>query len=103
MHQYNIRSVTCNSCSDTAIEYDNDSVSASTLDGKVCVCQSCSVLGRIDAEEYVRFYPLSSEDLSYVDFGLIVEAYEASQKRIDELYSEISSLRMKLSQQGVMA
>lgn len=95
--QYNIRTITCNACCEPAVEYDSDQVAASTLDGKVCVCKSCSVLGRLDVEEYARFIPLSSEDLSFVDFGLIVEAYEAGQKKIDEMYEQISVLRMQLT------
>lgn len=94
--EINIRQILCDSCSDVAVEFDNDKVSASTLDGKVCICQSCSALGRVDADEYIRFHLLDKDELSHVDFGLLVEAYEAGQKRLDEMYDENYNLRMQL-------
>lgn len=97
--------VTCESCSDAAVTYDFDIIAPPTLEGKVCHCQSCSALGRVSIDDEngrMMFILLEPEELSHVDFGVIVDAYEASQKRINELYSEVSSLRMKLAQQGVL-
>jgi hypothetical protein len=96
-----IITVLCDSCSETAVEYDSNETCASLLDGKIVPCKSCSVLGMIsfdyeDQVTSVRFYPLSPESLSKVDFGTMVEAYEAGQKRIDELYEEVSKLRQQV-------
>lgn len=96
----NIRSIICDSCSETALEYDNDLIAAGTLEGHTCVCQSCSAIGRISYDyeigrAHIGFFPLKSSEISHVDFGTIVEGYEAAQKKIDELMNEVSELRMK--------
>lgn len=104
---HNIFSITCDSCSETAYEFDNDAVSRHTIDGKVCPCQSCSVLGRISYDyEYerssVRFYPLTENEVSEVDFGDIVDAYEAGQKKIDSLICEVCEERAKSKEKDAL-
>lgn len=102
MFQNNIRTITCDSCCEVAVEYDNDQICVSDLDGKVYPCQSCSVLGRVSYDyEYehasVRFIALSAEEVSEVDFGVIVDGYEASQKKIDNLICEICDEQKKVA------
>lgn len=101
--QYNIRTILCDSCSDTALEYDSDMISVHTIEGKVCHCQSCSALGRVSVDDEngrVRFILLDEKEISQVEFPVLVEAYEASQDKIDELYEEISKLRMRLKEKS---
>lgn len=98
--------ITCNSCGEPAVEYDFDCIAPVTLEGKISHCLSCSALGRVSVDDEngrIQFIVLTAEEISHVDFATLVDAYEASQKIIDELYSEVSSLRMKLAQQGVLA
>lgn len=103
-----IRQITCGSCSDVAVEYDNETTCLSKLDGEVRVCQSCSVLGRVWADyEYQRmscgFSPLKKEEISHVDFGLLVEAYEAAQSKIEQLYDDIHQLRIRNKELQLLA
>lgn len=88
------REIICNSCSDVAVEFDNDVVSISDMDGTKHVCKSCSLLGRVSVDEdeghvYVKFVILTKSELSHVDFGLMVEAYEAAQDKIEQLMDEL--------------
>jgi hypothetical protein len=99
----NIRSITCESCSEPAVEYDNNTQCVDDFNGKVFHCQSCSALGRVDIDgEYnvaqVMFILLDKEEISHVEFPVLVDAYEASQKKIDELYEEVSKLKMKIKE-----
>lgn len=96
----NTASVICQSCSEPAFEYDSEVTAASSLDGKICVCQSCTAIGRISYDyEFERasvgFFPLSKKQLSHVDFATLVEAYEAAQEKINDLMDEIVRLRME--------
>lgn len=97
--QFNIRTILCDSCSDPALEYDSDMTSVHTLEGHICHCQSCSALGRISVDDEngrMQFILLNKEEMSHVEFPVLVEAYEVSQKKIDELYEENSRLRQQL-------
>jgi len=98
MYIQNIRTITCNACCEPAIEYDNNVESVDSYRGRVTHCLSCSVLGRVDIDgdedgSYVIFLPLDKKEVSHVDFGTIVDAYEAAQKKIEDLYEEVSRLR----------
>lgn len=64
------RTIYCDSCAEVAVEYEAD-VSVQQLDGKVCECESCKVLGKIlfiepdDGEwdsGYLMFRPLSERE-----------------------------------------
>jgi hypothetical protein len=97
--QYNIRSITCDSCIDPALEYDSDQIAVHTLEGKVTHCQSCSALGRVSMDDEngrMQFILLDKEEISQVEFPVLVDAYEAAQKKIDEMYEENSRLRQQL-------
>lgn len=96
--QTNLREILCNSCSDVALEYDSDVISISDLDGTKHVCKSCSLLGRVSVDEdegrmYVKFVILTHNELSHVDFGLMVEAYEAAQDKIEQLMDELYAMK----------
>jgi len=101
MYIQNIRTITCNACSESAIEYDSNAESLDSYNCMVTHCQSCSVLGRVDIDgdedgSYVIFIPLDKKEVSHVDFGIIVDAYEAAQKKIEQLYDEVYRLRAQL-------
>ncbi len=95
----NIRSVICDSCSETALEFDNDSVTAEALEGRIHCCDSCTMLGKVsydDEKGSVSLRSLTEVELSCdVEFGTLVVACEKSQKKIAELYHEIAKLRTK--------
>jgi phage/plasmid primase-like uncharacterized protein len=81
------------------MEYDSDQVAAHTLDGKVTHCRSCSALGRVSVDDEngrIQFIPLTLNEIANVGDSTLIDAYWASQKRIDELYEEVSVLRMQL-------
>ena len=93
------RDILCDSCREPALVYDTNYISVSSLEGKVCHCESCSALGRVvydDELGRVYFRLLDSDEISHVDFGVLVDAYEASQKRIAALYDEVARLRVEL-------
>ncbi len=93
------RSITCDSCSDSAVTYDTSITAVSDLEGRICHCESCTILGRVSLDDEsgrLRFILLNGEEMGNVDFPVMVDAYEASQKRIEELYEEVSKLRMQL-------
>lgn len=93
--QYNIRSVICDSCSEPALEFDNYTIGPDVLEGRVQCCESCSVLGRIsfdDERGRLDFLPLSHNEVAMQDECTLIDAYLKSQKKIDELYEEVSML-----------
>lgn len=97
------KDILCNSCSEPALTYDTSDTSASTLDGKVCHCQSCSALGRVSLDDErgrMDFILLTLNEIACVDACTLIDAYWASQKRIDELYEEVSKLRTLLKATG---
>jgi hypothetical protein len=103
MHQINIRSITCDSCCEPAVEYDNDTQCADDFNGKVFACKSCSALGRVDIDgEYnvarVSFILLGLNEVALVGDSTLIDAYWAGQKKIDSLYDEVSSLRQQLAE-----
>lgn len=88
--------ITCDSCSEPAVEYDTDVTAATSLEGKVCHCLSCSALGRVSLDDErgrMDFILLTLDEIACVDTCTLIDAYWASQKRIDELYEEVSKLR----------
>ncbi len=94
---YNIRQVTCDSCSETALEFDNDTTTAEALEGKQHVCDSCAVIGRVsydDENGSVKLSALTEMELvCSVDFSIMLDAYQKSQERITSLYNEVSLLK----------
>ncbi len=95
--QHNIRSVTCDSCSETALEFDNDTTTAEALEGKQHVCDSCAVIGRVsydDENGSVKLLPLTEMELvCNVDFSMMLDAYQKSQERITSLCDEVNLLK----------
>ncbi len=92
----NIRSVICDSCSETSLEFDNDSVTAEALEGRVHCCDSCTALGRVsfdDENGRLDFLLLTDKEVAEQDTCVLIDAYLKSQKRITELYHEVAILK----------
>ncbi len=90
--QNNIRAVVCDSCSEIALEFDNDQITAEALEGRIHCCDSCSALGRVsfdDENGRVEFLLLTDEQVAQQDTCTLIDAYMKSQKRITELYHEV--------------
>jgi hypothetical protein len=95
-----IHEIICDSCCEVAVEYDTNVTCASALDGQARVCKSCSMIGTIQFDyEHQRasvgFFQVSPSRLPCVDFGIILEGYEAAQRRIDELYEQVAKLEQE--------
>ena len=90
------REIFCDCCGEPALTYD-EGFDLSQWDGKQFVCKSCAVIGVVhtdyeDQRASVGFYQLTPQALSKVDFGVLVDGYEASQRLVDSLMNEIVRL-----------
>lgn len=88
--------VHCDSCAELIADPE-----VNFEDGQVLVCQECAQIGRInidctdDGVGYVEFLIVSDKGLSHVDFGTLVDGYEASQKKLDETWNQVATLSDK--------